>query len=71
MSVVTTIRVGGRYLFLETHVDGDVPYEAVVEEISPSCKWVKLRMSVVGGYVWKANEDLRVEEELKANANAN
>ena len=64
MSPATTVQVGHRYLFLEVHVDGDIPYEAVVEEISPSAQWVKLRMSVIGHYIWKANEDLHVVEEL-------
>jgi hypothetical protein len=70
MQSIITVTVGHRYLFLEMHVDGDVPFEAIVEEISPSGKWAKLRMSIIGGYVWKATADLHVEEELKSDANA-
>ncbi len=58
------IEIKHRYLFKECHVDGDLPVEATVEEISPSKVWAKLRYFPEGKYEWKKLEDLAVFEEL-------
>lgn len=60
------LEVGHRYIFREQHVDGDTPYEATVEEISPSLRWVKLRHFPGGIYQWRTFGTLVVFEELAA-----
>ncbi len=62
----TILTVGHRYLFKDAHVDGDVAYEATVEEISPSLHWVKLRHFPAGTYEWRGLDKIALFEELSA-----
>jgi hypothetical protein len=65
---VVKLEKGHRYLFKEVHVDGDHPFEASIEEISPSCHWVKLRHFPGGTFEWKSIQELEVFEELPSDS---
>jgi hypothetical protein len=63
MLKVEELKVGHRYLFLETHVDGDIPFEAVLEEFAPSRNYGRL-LFPDGSYKWMQSEWLQPVEEL-------
>lgn len=57
------LELGNRYLFLWGHTDGDVVFEAMVEEESETKAWTKLRYED-GHHEWKETDSLQAIEEL-------
>ena len=62
---ITELKLSHRYLFVELKVDRTISYEAVVEEVSPSGKWTKLRQpSGMGEWIPTETALEQVAEEL-------
>jgi hypothetical protein len=60
---VESLQVSHRYLFLEMHIDGDLPFEAFLEEVAPSGAYIKLRY-LDGSCGWEEVATVHVIEEL-------
>ncbi len=63
MIKVEDLKLGQRYLFLEGHTDGDIPFEGVFEEQSSDRLYSKVRFED-GTHAWKETILLIALEEL-------
>jgi hypothetical protein len=62
---ITELKLNHRYLFVELKIDRTISYEAVVEEVSPSGKWTKLRQpSGMGEWIPTESAVQDASEEL-------